>query len=209
MLECDSNPGSEGSGNMLFRTLKSLLMLVPQSTCYRILRDRIVSISRFRQSALEEATVKEEDTLRKVSESFVSRVLEVRKLHCDARWEAIRADSLETAESHDHNDFVEDGESRREWLGYSTKEEEDAARARYQVDKRRLSAELSIEEIRNDYQDLNSMTQTDVKLFLPNSSTNQKSSREQHQSATDPDIEAQPSDERQWKEYWERADAEH
>ena len=94
MLECDGNPGSEGSGYMLFRTLKSLLMLVPQSTCYRILRDRLVSISRCRQSALEEATVKEEDTLRKVSKSFVSRVLEVRKLHCDARWEAIRAPTL-------------------------------------------------------------------------------------------------------------------
>jgi hypothetical protein len=143
MLECDGNPGSEGSCNVLFWMLKSLLMHVPQSTCYRILRDRLVSISRFRQSALEEATVKEEDTLRKVSESFVSRVLEVPKLHCDARWEAIRADSLKTAECHDHNDFVEDGESRWEWLGYSTKEGEDAARARYQAEKRRLSAELS------------------------------------------------------------------
>ena len=209
MLECDGNPGSEGSGYMLFRTLKSLLMLVPQSTCYRILRDRLVSISRFRQSALEEATVKEDDTLIKVSESFVSRVLEVRKLHCDARWEAIRADSLETAARDDHNDICEDREIRREWLGYSTKEEEDAARARYQAEKRRRSAELSIEEIRNDYHDFNSMTQTDVKCFLPNSSTNQNSSREQHQTAMDPDIEAQPSDEKQWKEYWERADAEH
>ena len=53
------------------------------------------------------------------------------------------------------------------------------------------------------------MTQTDVKRFLPNSRTNQNSSREQHQSAMDPDIEAQPSHEKQWKEYWERADAEH
>jgi hypothetical protein len=61
-----------------------------------------------------------------------------------------RPDTLETAERLDHNDFVEDGKSRREWLGHSTKEEEDAARARYQVEKRRFSAELSIEEIRND-----------------------------------------------------------
>ena len=203
LLECDGNPGSECSGYMLFRTLKSLLMLVPQSTCYRILRDRLVSISRFRQSALEKVNVqvKEDDTLRKVSESFVSRVLEVRRLHCDARWEAIRTDSLETATPRiDLNDFVEDGESRREWLGYSTKEEEDAARARYRAEKRRLSAELSIEEIRNDYHDFNSMTQTDVKCLLPN---------EHHRSAMDLDIEAQPSDEKQWKEYWERADAEH
>jgi hypothetical protein len=63
-----------------------------------------------------------------------------------------RPDTLETAERLDHNDFVEDGESRWQWLwlGHSTKEEEDAARARYQVEKRRFSAELSIEEIRND-----------------------------------------------------------
>jgi hypothetical protein len=53
------------------------------------------------------------------------------------------------------------------------------------------------------------MTQTVVKLFLPNSSMNQNSSREQHQSAKEPDIEAQSSDERQWKGYWERADAKH
>jgi uncharacterized membrane protein len=60
---------------------------------------------------------------------------------------------------------------------YSTKEEADAARARYQAEKRHLSAELLIEEIRKAYQDLNFMTQTNVKRFLPNSSTNQNSSR--------------------------------
>lgn len=207
MLECDSNPGSEGSGNMLFRTLKSLLMLVPQSTCYRILRDRLVSISRFRQSALAEASVKEEDTLEKVSKSFVSRVVQVRKLHCDARWESIRADSLETTERDDFNEVLDDGESRREWLGYSTKEEEDAARARYRAEKRRLSVEMSIEEIKNDYHDLNSLEQTDVKRFLPNSNR-EGVENVTAQSATDLDIEAQPSDESQWKEYWERADAE-
>lgn len=36
---------------MLFKALKSVLMMLPQSTCYRILRERMVSVSRFRQSA--------------------------------------------------------------------------------------------------------------------------------------------------------------
>jgi hypothetical protein len=207
MLECDSNPGSEGSGNMLFRTLKSMLMLVPQSTCYSILRDRLVSISRFRQSALAKASVKDEDTLKNVSKSFVSRVVQVRKLHCDARWESIRADSLETAERDDYDEVLDEGESRREWLGYSTKDEEDAARARYRAEKHRLSAEMSIEEIKNDYHDLRFLKQTDVKRFVPNNSR-KKVDKITAQSTMNPDIETQPSDDSQWKEYWERTDAE-
>ena len=214
MLECDDNPASEGSGNMLFRTLKSLLMLIPQSTCYRILRDRLVSISRFRQSTLAGSCPKKDDSLRSISDAFVSRVLEVRKQHCDARWEEIRADSLETAERDDRN-FIDDGESRREWLGYATKEEEDAARARYREEKRRLSREFSIEEVKNEYNELGSMKRTDVKRFLPNSNGNQNRVEDkdgeiaQQESATESDVERQPSDENQpWKEYWENADAE-
>uniref|UniRef100_A0A7R9WMY5 BSD domain-containing protein n=1 Tax=Craspedostauros australis TaxID=1486917 RepID=A0A7R9WMY5_9STRA len=37
---------------MLFLTLKSLLMILPQSACFHILKDRLVSASRFRQSVL-------------------------------------------------------------------------------------------------------------------------------------------------------------
>lgn len=200
MLECDRNPGSEGSGNMLFRTLKSLLMLVPQSTCYRILRDRLVSISRFRQSALSGSTRTEHDSLQNISDTFVSRVLEVRRQHCDARWEEIRADSLETPAREDRF-YTEEGESRREWLGYATKEEEDAARARYRAEKRRLASTFSIEEVKNEYNELDSMKQADVKRLLPNDGEDDG----QEPSA----IERQPSDEKQpWKEYWENAEAE-
>ncbi|KAL3923350.1 MAG: hypothetical protein SGARI_006237, partial [Bacillariaceae sp.] len=41
MLETDLNPLKEGSGTMLFQTLKCILMLMPQSACYSILRDRL------------------------------------------------------------------------------------------------------------------------------------------------------------------------
>jgi len=213
MLECDENPASEGSGHKLFRTLKLLLMLVPQSTCYRILRDRLVSISRFRQSALAGSARKRDDSLRSISDAFVIRVLAVRKQHCDARWEEIRADSLETA-ARDDRFYAEEGESRREWLGYATKEEEDAARARYREEKRRLSGGFSIEEVKHEYNDLNSMKQPDTKRLLSNSSTEQNNPLDeddggQEPSATDADMERQPSDEYQpWKEYWENADAE-
>jgi hypothetical protein len=51
MLEVDVDPDEEGSGTMLFKALKALLMMLPQSTCYHILKDRLVSVSRFRQSS--------------------------------------------------------------------------------------------------------------------------------------------------------------
>lgn len=216
MLECDENPGSEGSGTMLFRVLKSLLMLVPQSTCYRILRDRLVSISRFRQSALAGFSTKKEDSLKSISENFVSRVLEVRKQHCDARWEEIRADSLETAAREDRHYTAEEGERRREWLGYATKEEEDAARERYRAEKRGLSGgQFSIEEVKEEYNDLDSMKQPDLKKLLPNNNADQSNvleggeeGKDREESGSEPDVERTPSDENQpWKEYWQTVDA--
>merc|ERR1740124_75598 len=70
MLEADDNVEAEGSGAMLVKTLKLLLMIVPQSTCYRILRDRIVTISRFRQSTLVCAVGKRDDNLLKQDSSM-------------------------------------------------------------------------------------------------------------------------------------------
>lgn len=207
MLECDANPASEGSSNMLFQTLKTLLMLVPQSICYRILCDRLVSISRFRQSALAGSTKKKDDSLKNISNAFVSRVLEVRKQHCCARWEEIRADSLETP-ARDDRFYAEEGERRREWLGYATKEEEDAARARYREEKARLSSGFSIEELKNEYNDLGSMKQTNVKRLLPNGGEEEDTGWESSAGEA-PDVERTPSDENQpWKQYWQGEDEE-
>lgn len=36
---------------MLFRLLKSIVMILPQSTCYHVLKDRLTSVARFRQSS--------------------------------------------------------------------------------------------------------------------------------------------------------------
>ena len=120
MLEHDHHPqhnnhhppnddNTEGSGTMLFRALKSLLMILPQSTSYRVLAERLNSISRFRQSTnlslVAAAKQHRERTTRSSSsnsahnsktESFVNRVLQIRAQHCEAAWQAIRAASLET-----------------------------------------------------------------------------------------------------------------
>jgi len=135
MLEHERDPLAEGSGTMLFQTLKSLLMLLPQSTCYNMLQDRLVSASRFRQSAIS-TNATEETRLSKQTETFVERVLEVRSIHCEALWQTIRAKSLEVGRRTEWP-LHEEGSNRREWLGYESKEEERVAQARFREEKRR------------------------------------------------------------------------
>ncbi|KAL7562320.1 hypothetical protein ACA910_014534, partial [Epithemia clementina (nom. ined.)] len=109
---------NEGSGTMLFRALKSLLMILPQSTSYRVLAARLNSIARFRQStnlsivaaarqqrwraarhlssSAAAAAVTSGAPSHSKTELFVNRVLHIRAQHCQAEWQAIRAASLET-----------------------------------------------------------------------------------------------------------------
>jgi len=197
MLEADEDPQAEGSGAMLFRTLALLLMIVPQSTCYRILRDRLVTVSRFRQSALvvvrgtagtqDNKEEEEQDTW-----SFASRVLQVRKLHCDVSWETIRSESLETAPIATEIEHHVAGAHRREWLGFANKEEEVASEVKFKEEKRLLESGFKIEELReNQYAQLEDMA-TDVKNY-------EVKEDEPTPSASEPppvklDVE--------WKEYW-------
>jgi hypothetical protein len=161
MLENDKDPLVEGSGTMLFQTLKSLLMLIPQSTCYNLLRDRLVSTSRFRQSVIAVLANDEGTGLSKETEMFVNRVLDVRAMHCEALWETIRAESLESVKADiklEEEDVPRDeGADKREWLGYGTKEEERVAQARFREEKRRRQAGVVNEEDRTSYNDLESM----------------------------------------------------
>jgi hypothetical protein len=188
MLECDKHPITEGSGTMLFQTLKSLLMLIPQSTCYNVLRDRLVSTSRFRQSVIAVRSADDGAILSKETEMFVNRVIEVRALHCNAMWETIRADSLESTLAETKQEDLsghEEGVGRREWLGYSSKEEERVAQARHREEKRRRQNGFAIEEERNNYNDLESMAAeegAEPKALFPNSETDES-----------------------WKDYWAQA----
>ena len=158
MLECDNDPKTEGSGGMLFRTLKILLMMLPQSTCYKILRDRLMTVSRFRQTALAAGRQNdEEEPSEEPLLEFAQRVMEVRTIHCNARWEAIRSESLETADRDDHSVIVDEGADRREWLGYANKEEESTAKERYREENRRSRIDFSIEEVHTDYHELHAI----------------------------------------------------
>jgi hypothetical protein len=88
---------------MLFQTLKALLLIIPQSTCYNVLKERLVSTSRFRQSTIACTSINTvPENMNKMSRDpgaetklYVMRILKVRSLHCTAAWEAIRAESLE------------------------------------------------------------------------------------------------------------------
>lgn len=129
MLECEDDPYLEGSGAMLFRTLKSIMMLLPQSTSYNILKERLTSMARYRQSAVAlNGTSKRTDP---GTDIFVSRIVNARRLHCDAKWRNIRAESLQEPNREVSDDQkLSAAQQRREWLGYANEEEELATKER-------------------------------------------------------------------------------
>ena len=190
MLEADKEPLAEGSGTMLFQVLKSLLMIIPQSTCYNLLRNRLTSTSRFRQSAISFHVEDLEVHLSKQTEQLVSRVLDVRQMHCASIWDTIRLESLESEISRERKeeekkqDDHEEGADRREWLGFSSKEDEHAAQIRFRDEKlRRQGSGVFIEELGGQYNEFEAMDSDGfaVNDFLPN--------REENES---------------WKDYWAR-----
>lgn len=201
MLESDKQPLAEGSGTMLFRTLKSLLMLLPQSTCYDILQNRLVSTSRFRQSVLAGKVQDDGSSHSDLTQIFVSRVVEVRDLHCRAMWETVRIDSLETPykakisetkEDARSSPIREEGQDRREWLGFASKEEHDQAQARYQDEKKKQQQSgLSIEEIKEGYNTFESMPNRGEQSVL----------QEESNKETDDD---NGDDGETWKGFWEQ-----
>ena len=125
MLECEDDPYQEGSGAMLFRTLKSILMLLPQSTSYMILKERLTSMARYRQSAVAISGSPKRIDAGSNTDLFVKRIVTVRSLHCDAKWRNIRAESLEDPCRFVNEDIkLTAAQQRREWLGYADEEEE-------------------------------------------------------------------------------------
>lgn len=163
MLERDQKPTEEGSGVMLFQLLKSLLMILPQSACYRVLRDRLVSVSRFRQSTIQTLSssttsrhhhMHHDKRMAKLSEdtrTYVARVQHVRDIHCSAMWENVRQESLEMPKRVPVTSTDADA-ARREWLGYASKEEALQAEKAYREGKKHTGS-FSIEEISNGYHD--------------------------------------------------------
>jgi hypothetical protein len=203
MLERDQNAADEGSGVMLFQLLKSLLMILPQSTCYRVLRDRLVSVSRFRQSTIPGTTRKSlsDKRFKKLStdtKTFVARACLVRDLHCTATWQTIRQESLEMPKRV-RETVVDEGAARRSWLGYASKEEHLDAEKAFREGTKKVSY---IEEVNNKYHDLNPTGDSAprIQAFVPNGDDDDGMARSGHESDEGNDGE------RQWKQFWANAD---
>lgn len=93
LLQHDESRTQEGSSVMLYRVLKSILMAMPQSTSYMILKERLTSVSRFYLNIKPRRI--ETLTVTPFTRTFVDSLFEIRTLHCDIKWRTIRASSLE------------------------------------------------------------------------------------------------------------------
>lgn len=197
MLEKDQHPTDEGSGVMLFQLLKSLLMVLPQSTCYRVLRDRLVSVSRFRQNTMTSQTKGLlPDTIRskksrEMGNSFASRVHSVRDLHCSAAWQAIRQESLEIPKR-PQTVVSDEGADRRSWLGYSSKEEQEKAE---QTRRDAARSRLPLEDP-GSYQDFGSGVDSDIAVSVSESALEDPRAEDAIENEGD----------EEWKEFWKSPD---
>jgi hypothetical protein len=203
MLERNSNKTDEGSDTMLFQLLKSLLMILPQSTCYKVLRNRLVSVSRFRQSTIvHSTTTKERSNIESSSETtrYVARINQIRNMHCSATWRTIRQGSLELSYQARQVDVQDKGDDRHSWLGYASKEEHLKAEDALRNEKKQT---VRIEDVSPGYHDIASATNppvTNNSVVVPSESDGDKVALAVSMH------ESEDEDEMQWKQYWTTAD---
>jgi len=216
MLECDKNPKEEGSGAMLFQTLKSLVMLIPQSTSYNVLRDRLLTVSRFRQSAVNLTQTPTSASIEGTrTEIFVKQVMQTRTLHCDARWRMIRAESLEAVEMdvnavpiQEHID--DEAQRRRKLLGYA--DEKDEADTKKRI-KQKMHTRVHRLGEEGKYDEFDALEKDDNGGALKVTGFDEKNSTQAPENGTrideaeeDTDMDDSKFDEeggnKKWKEYW-------
>ncbi len=198
MLECDENPALEGSGAMLYRVLKSMLMLLPQSTSYNILQQRLLSVARFRQCAVHLQGMSNVEIRGTSAEVFVHRILEVRQLHCNAKWRSIRSESLEPSSVTDFDD-VDIDEGRRNWLGYKNKEEEEKGRMKF---RKQSTTSTSKEESGVKYEGFHKegkLSPDDRDHNIADEVSYEEENESRSESSNEDD------DAEKWKEYWAEA----
>lgn len=190
LLECDENPELEGSGAMLYRLLKSILMLLPQSTSYNILHQRLMAVARFRQSAVNlQGMTFIEVTTGTSSDIYVHRILEIRKIHCESKWCSIRSESLEPTSVTDF-DLIDVDASRRNWLGYKDEEDEKSSREQFLSNHRQRSTQ---ENHDNSYFDFAENKESPEKDVIPPSDHDDENGEVNTESAHN-DAEAEEVD---------------
>lgn len=211
MLECDTNPKEEGSSAMLFETLKSLLMLIPQSSSYSILKDRLLTISQFRRSATHLSESANNSVEKKRTEVFVDHIKATRMLHNDAKWRMIRAESLEAVEvdaPRNEDKVTDEAKKRRDLLGYANEADEIQTKKRIQ---RQMSHRLHRVGEDGIYDDLRSLENDDEGENMNFVGLNEKSNQEANGlQAPDDDVDDRSDAETagEWKAYWTHQKAE-
>ena len=86
-------------------------------------------MARYRQSAVALSGLSKHIEPDSETDVFVKRILSVRRLHCDAKWRNIRAESLdEPCRRVDEDQKLSAAQQRREWLGYADEEDEIATK---------------------------------------------------------------------------------
>jgi hypothetical protein len=194
MLECDEDPIDEGSSAMLYRLLKSILMILPQSTSYNLLQKRLLSVARFRQCAIHLEGMSNVEIRGTSTEVFVHRILEIRKIHCDAKWRSIRSESLEPASVMDY-DGVDINAGRRNWLGYANEKDEKKTKEMYKNEaNRRSDVDKTYSKSYRGFHGKEAGISLDDR-----EDERDNSQKESKKNSTDDDNN---DDEMKWKEYW-------
>jgi hypothetical protein len=209
LLECEDDPYCEGSGAMLFLTLKRIMMLLPQSTSYMILQERLSSVARYRQSAVSLNKARSPVKVGSETDVFVKQIVKARRLHVWAKWRMIRAESLEEESCGavtDEQKFNA-AQQRRDWLGY--KNEDDERETKQKIKERMLNsgrAELvgvyegldEIEASRGMHRDEDEEADEECEVCIGDSQTNASVSKKQYERKSSSNDETPP----QWREFW-------
>jgi len=195
MLDCDEDPTQEGSSAMLYRLLKSILMILPQSTSYKLLEKRLLSVARFRQCAVRLEGMSNVEIRGTSAEVFVRRILEVRKIHCDAKWRSIRSESLEPASVMDY-DGVDVNEGKRHWLGYANEDEERKKKEMYRNESKIRHVDRGLSKSYRSLKAVEEVIPPDDRNVAREENETKKESKE---NTDDGD------DETKWKQYWAEA----
>jgi len=158
MLELDDGFSSEGNGSMLFRALKSILMLLPQSRTYSKLKTRLLTVASFRKSIHKTHQGKIEQRVESITKKFVERILCIRQTHNDAKWKLLRSESLEPKVPADTSTSIDLESSRRNWVGYANEDEENQMRDKIQTMKKKaLTININSTTSENLTAELNSL----------------------------------------------------